>query len=136
MQVTLPEDLSVRLQQLSIQRRQSIEQIVADQLRMTLDDQLTQLPLAEQIELQALHYLSDDAVRVIAAEQMPKSFRQRMTQLMKRNSQATMTLEEREELTALVERGDQLMFRKAEAINLLRQRGYVVSIQDFAPAHA
>lgn len=75
MQVTLPDDLSARLQQLSVQRQQSIEQIVADQLRMTLDEQLAQLSLTEQVELHALHYLSDDAVRVIAAEQMPKSFR-------------------------------------------------------------
>jgi hypothetical protein len=31
----------------------------------------------------------------------------------------------------LAEQGDQLMFRKAEAIKLLHQRGYTISTKDF-----
>lgn len=38
---------------------------------------------------------------------------------------------EHHELTLLVERGDQLMLRKAEALRLLHERGYCHFIQKF-----
>ena len=112
MQITLPDDLSVRLHQLATQHRQPFEQYVADHLRLTLADDLTQLPLAEQAELQALRRLSTDALRTIAAEQMASSAKERMGKL---------SSAERHELTMLVERGDQLMLRKAEAVRLLHR---------------
>jgi hypothetical protein len=46
------------------------------------DDDLAQLPAAEQAELQALHQLADDALRAVAAEQMATSAKERMAQLM------------------------------------------------------
>ena len=55
MQITLPDDLSVRLHQLAAQQRQPFEQFVADHLRLVFDVRLAQLPSAEQAELQALH---------------------------------------------------------------------------------
>ncbi len=39
MQITLPDDLSVRLHQLAAQHQQPFEQYVADHLRLTLDDE-------------------------------------------------------------------------------------------------
>ena len=128
MQITLPDELSVRLHQLAAQRRQPVAQFVVDQLRTTLDDRLAQLPSAEQAELQALRYLSDDALRAIAAKQMVATDQARMAQLMKRNNRDKLSPLEQNELTTFVDRGDQLMLRKAEAIELLHQRGYTVSL--------
>lgn len=135
MQITLPDDLSVQLRQLAVQRRQPFAQFVVDQLRITVDDRLAQLLSAEQAELQALRYLSDGALRAIAAEQMVVAEQTHMTQLMEHNNRSKLSPAEQNELATLVERGDQLMLRKAEAIKLLYQRGYPVSTKDFMPSY-
>lgn len=136
MQITLPDDLSVQLHQLAAQQRQPFDEFVADQLRLTVDDQFAQLPLTEQAELQALRYLSDDALRTIAAEQMASAVQKRMAELMEHHRGRKLSPAEQQELATLVERGDQLMLRKAEAAKLLHQRGYTFSSKDFAPSYA
>jgi hypothetical protein len=127
MQIHIPDSLSSRLRQLSAQRKQSVEKIVTDRLFTSLDDELAGLPTAEQAELRALYYLSDDALRAIAAEQMSSSNQKLLAQLMERNSRGKLGKEEQNILEALVERGDQLMLRKAEASAILIQRGYTGS---------
>lgn len=59
---------------------------------------------------------------------MNTSSRERMAQLMEWNDRGKLSPAEQTELSTLVERGDQLMLRKAEAIRLLRQREYASSI--------
>jgi hypothetical protein len=49
---------------------------------------------------------------------------------MERNSQGALTEDEQETLEALVERGDQLMLRKAEAAAILVHRGYAGTAAD------
>jgi len=71
-----------------------------------------------------LHHLSDDALWTIAREQMPEDVQARAHALMDKNSPSIMADEEHGELEHLVERGDRLMLRKAEAAALLRKRGY------------
>jgi hypothetical protein len=124
MQIHIPENLSTRLRLLAVRRQQPVEKIVADRLFTALDDELDSLPSAEQVELRALHHLSDDALRAIAAEQMSATNQTLMSQLMKRNSEGTLHQAEQEMLAALVERGDQLMLRKAEAAAILVHRGH------------
>ena len=136
MQITLPDDLSVRLHQLAAQRRQPFEQFVTDHLRSALDDRLAQLSSAEQAELQALRQLSDDALWTIAAEQMAATVQERMAQLMEYNNHSKLSPVEQHELATLIERGDRLMLRKAEAVKLLHQRGYPVSTKDLIPSYA
>lgn len=123
MQITIPENLSTRLRQLAARRRQPVESIIEDRLFTSLDDELDNLPTDEQAELRALHHLSDDALRAIAAEQMTSVNQAQMEQLMTRNSKGGLSREEQKMLAALVERGDKLMLRKAEAAAILVQRG-------------
>lgn len=130
MQIQIPENLSTRLRLLAVRRQQPVETIVADRLFTALDDELDSLPSAEQAELRALHHLSDDALLAIAAEQMSANNQALMAELMGRNSQGTLSQEEQMALAELVERGDQLMVRKAEASAILVHRGYVGSIND------
>jgi len=88
---------------------------------------MTTLPLLPpdiQAELDALKKLSDDALWTIAREQMSDDVQTRAHDLMMRNTQGTITDAEYEELQKLVDRGDRLMLRKAEAAGLLRERGY------------
>lgn len=130
MQIIIPENLSARLRQLAARRQQSVETIVTDRLFTALDEELDRLPTGEQAELRALHHLSDDALRAIASEQMTSVNQARMGQLMDRNSKGALSQKEQEMLIALVERGDQLMLRKAEAAAILKQRGHTDSFKE------
>jgi hypothetical protein len=58
---------------------------VTDLLFTALDDELDSLSTAEQVELRALHYLSDDALRAMATEQMTAENQTLMAQLKLQN---------------------------------------------------
>jgi len=124
MQIQLPENLSSRLRQLAARRQEPVEKIVEERLFTALDKELDELPTAEQAELRALHHLSDDALRAIAGEQMSADNQAQISQLMNGQSKGTLTQDQQELLAALVDRGEQLMLRKAEAAAILVRRGY------------
>lgn len=130
MQIQLPENLSSRLRQLAARQQEPVEKIVEDRLFTALDKELDELPTAEQAELRALHHLSDDALRAIAGEQMSAENQAQISQLMDAQSQGALAPEELKTLTALVERGEKLMLRKAEAAAILVQRGYEGTLTD------
>ena len=130
MQIQIPENISTRLRKLAARRQQPVEEIVSDRLFTALDEELDSLPSAEQAELRALHHLSDDALRAIAAEQMSSSNQLLMARLMERNDRGEITEEERKVLEELVERGDQLMLRKAEAAAIIVNRRYSGDVSD------
>ena len=136
MQITIPENLSTRLRQLAAQRRQPVETIIEARLFTALDDELDNLTTVEQAELRALQHLSDDALRAIASEQMTSVNQALMSQLMDRNSKGKLSQDEQETLTALIDRGDQLMLRKAEAVAILVQRGYAEPPEELMTPHA
>jgi hypothetical protein len=91
------------------------------------------LPSDERAELQAMSYLSTDALWTIAREQMQPDLQHAMAQLMDKNSQGTITEDEFRDLSALVERGQRLTLRKAQAMKLLLDRGYSVSLDVLKP---
>lgn len=136
MQITLPENLSIRLRQLAARRQRPIESILVDRLFTALDDELDNLPTDEQAELRALHHLSDDALRAIAAEQMSSVNQARMGELMVQNSKGELNEDGQEILVTLVERGEQLMLRKAQAAAILVQRGAADSSVKLMTPHA
>lgn len=130
----VPEDLSVRARQIAEMLAQPVEQVLLDHLK-TLSAPLPELPPDAQAELDALHQLSDDALWTIARAQMPEDVQARAQALLEKNSCGVITDEEHAELETLVERGDQLMLRKAEAAALLRARGHPFTPKDFKPKH-
>ena len=130
----VPEDISVRARQIAETVAQPVEQLLLDHLK-TLAAPLPVLPPDTQAELDALQHLSDDALWTIAREQLPEDVQARAHVLMDRNSRGVMTDEEYAELEKLVERGDRLMLRKAQAAALLRKRGHTLTQKDFLPQH-
>ena len=130
----VPEDISVRAREIAETVAQPVEQLLLDHLK-TLAPPLPVLPPDTQVELAALHHLSYDALWTIAREQMPEDVQARAHALMDKNSGNVMTDEEHAELEKLVERGDRLMLRKAEAAALLRKRGYTFTQKDFLSKH-
>jgi hypothetical protein len=125
--LNLPDDLSAIIRQIAETKSQPVEQVLLEHLK-TLTAAQPSLPLDVQAELDALEHLSDDALWTIAHEQMPADIQARAHELMDKR---LLTNEEQVEIDDLVERGDRLMLRKAEAADLLRQRGYPFAQSDF-----
>lgn len=132
--LVLPDDISDRARTISETTSKPVEQVLIDHLK-TLATPLPELQPAEQVELDALHHLSDDALWTIAREQMPDEAEARAHELMDRNSLGTLLATEQVELETFVERADRLMLRKAEAAAILRARGYPFAQKDFKPPH-
>lgn len=112
---------------------QSIEVILQQRLEDILP--LPLLPPDEEAELAALRLLSDEVLWTLAAEQMPHVQQERLTTLLSLNKHNTMSDAEQKEMDDLLQRGDKLMVRKAEAAGILTERGYKVSPKDLASSH-
>jgi hypothetical protein len=130
----VPEDIAARARQIAEAIAQPVEQLLLDHLK-TFVAPLPVLPPDTQAELDALQHLSDDALWTIAREQLPEDVQARANTLMDKNSRNVMTDEEHAELETLVERGDRLMLRKAQAAAMLRKRGHTLTQKDFLPQH-
>jgi len=126
--LSVPEDVTDRARRIAEATDQPVEQVLLDYLH-TLPAPV--LPPDEQAELDALRFLSDDALHTIAREQMPDDAQSRAATLLDKNSRGIISDAEHFELERLVERADRLMLRKAEAAHLLIQRGVPFLSQDF-----
>lgn len=91
------------------------------------------IPTEERAELHALSHLSDEKLWTTMREQMQQAKQQLLSILMDKNSQGTISVEEFKKLTELVEDGQRLTLRKAEAMRLLMDRGYKISLDDMRP---
>jgi hypothetical protein len=131
--ISIPSSLYEKAQRLAQQTSQSVDNIICTRLEGALDQPMLDLPSDERAELQAMSYLSTDALWTIAREQMQPDLQHTMTQLMDKNSQGTITEDEFRDLSALVERGQRLTLRKAQAMKLLLDRGDSVSLDVLKP---
>jgi hypothetical protein len=130
----VPEEISARARQIAKIMALPVEQVLLNHLK-TLSAPLPVLPPDAQAELDALHHLSDDALWTMSHAQMPEEVQARAHILLEKNSLGVITDEEHAELEALVERGDRLMLRKAEAAAMLRARGYPFTPEDLKLQH-
>ena len=108
--------------------------VLLQQLQDAFTESLPNLAPEEQRELDALTYLSDDALWTIAREQMPPQRQTRLHALMEANSRGTLDDAQRAELETLVAQGQRLSLRKAQAAALLTERGYRVTREAIAAA--
>jgi len=130
--VTIPEALYVKAQQAAELNAQRVDDFIRERLEQSLADSRSDLPADERAELSALAHLSDDALWTIAREQMASTKQTRLSALMDENSDGSITATEYAELEQLVEQGQRLMLRKAEAMKYLLERGYTVTLDDLA----
>jgi hypothetical protein len=131
--ISIPNSLYEKAQRLAKQTSQSVDDIICTRLEGALDQPMIDLPSDERAELQAMSYLSTDALWTIAREQMQPDLQHSMSQLMDKNSQGTITENEFRDLSALVERGQRLTLRKSQAMRLLLDRGYSVNLDALKP---
>jgi YD repeat-containing protein len=131
--VDLPESVFDPIRRIAEAKDQSVAEIVVDQLRSVLSVPMPSLPADEESELVAFKFLSDDTLLNIVREQMLRPDQEQMQVLMDRNNFGTITPQEYDQLSNLVERGQRLMLRKAWAAGVLMERGHNISAQDFTP---
>jgi hypothetical protein len=131
--ITIPGKLYDKARRIAEIGSQDVDDVILARLEESLDDNLLDLPEVEQLELHALAYLSNDTLWTIAREQMPAAKQERMQPLMDRNTLGTITSEEYHELEQLVEDGQRLMTRKAEAMKHLLNRGYKITLEALKP---
>lgn len=130
--ITIPEALYDKARRLAEAQSENIDKVIQVSLENALDNPRSLLPREELAELEALRFLSDDALWTIAREQMPQAKQAIMQSLMDKNTVGTITEEEHQQLSDLVEQGQRLTLRKAEAMKLLIERGYPVTLDDLA----
>ena len=134
--ISIPNTLYEKAQRLAKQTSQSVNDVICTRLEGALDQPMLALPSDERAELRAMSYLSNDALWTIAREQMQPDLQHAMSQLMEKNSKGTITDHECRDLSALVERGQRLTLRKSQAMKLLLERGYSVSLDMLKPIDA
>ena len=130
---SVPDYVYERIQTIADKTRQSFDQVLRQHLLESFALPLPTLEPEEEAELSALAQLSDDALLTIAREQMPEALQARMQALMDLNNLGPITSDEYQELEKLVERGQRLMLRKAEADVILRRRGHKLMSKDLHP---
>jgi hypothetical protein len=125
--LTIPETVYTRAQEMAEHTAQPVEEVLLSSLVEVFDD-ANRLPPDEQAELEALAHLSDDTLWTIAAERMPAAQQERLSLLLALNKRGVLSEAEDAELDNLLERGDRLTLRKAEAAVILTRRGYQVDL--------
>ncbi|MBK8024960.1 MAG: hypothetical protein IPK19_26970 [Chloroflexi bacterium] len=132
--ISIPDTLYEKARLVAEQTSRRVDDVIRTRLEGALDAPPFDLPEGERDELKAMHYLSDDALWTIARERMHRTLQERMADLMTRNTRGTITESEYAELAELVERGNRLTLRKAQAMKYLTERGYLLSVDDLKPA--
>jgi hypothetical protein len=132
--ISIPSTLYEKAQRVAQQTSRQVDEVIRTRLEGALDEPSFNLPADERDELKALAYLSDDTLWTIAREQMPSVLQERISVLLTKNKRGTITDSEHTELVGLVERGDKLTLRKAQAMKYLMDKGHSISLDDLKPA--
>ncbi len=130
----IPNHVYDRAHRIAQERSISVEAVMLRQLEEAFAEPLPRLPAGEQHELDALVRLCDDALWTIARERLPKGRQTRMATLMDENSRGQLDRVHRLELEELVQQGQRLSLRKAQAAALLTERGHAVSPEEMLSA--
>ncbi len=127
--LTISQNAYTRARQFADNTAQPVERILASSLEQAFDTD-SDLPPDEQAELAALSSLSDDTLWTIAAERMPATQQERLSLLLVLNKRGVLSDAEVAELDNLLERGDKMTLRKAEAALILIRRGHRVDMKE------
>lgn len=121
--IELPEPIFRQLARIAEATQQPIETLVAQSVISNLPPSADNAAPELQPEFLRMQTLSNEELIAIAQSQIDSIQRDRHTELLEKNSETALTLEERQELSALRQVADHLMLRKTYAWSLLRWRG-------------
>jgi hypothetical protein len=121
--IDLPEAVYRQLVRIADTTHQSVETLVAQSVISNLPPSIDGASPELQPELLRMQSLTSEELRAIAQAQVDPHQVERHTELLVKNEEGSLNVNERQELSALRQSTDYLMLRKAYAWSLLRWRG-------------
>lgn len=121
--VELPESTFEYLQQVASVSQLPLDQLARQSIEGNLPPSVANAPAEIQAELLSMQALTLAELRRIAHSRLTAAKQARHLELLEKNSENSITPDERQELASLRLDADRLMLRKARAWSLLRWRG-------------
>ena len=131
--IELPENIFRQLVRIAEATHQPIEALVAQSVISNLPPSVDRATPELQPEFLRMQTLNTEELTTIEQSQIDPTQHDRQIALLEKNSEATLTPEERQELSTLRQTSDHLMLCKAYAWSLLRWRGQAISVLEELP---
>ena len=122
----LPEGLYIRLQQAAQATHHSLDDVLLRAVQVGSPPRWDDAPAEFQSDLATLDRLDDEGLWSIARSRKTERDMQRYQELLDKNANDVLSVDERDELVRLRVEFDRFMLRKAHAAALLRWRGHRV----------
>jgi predicted transcriptional regulator len=122
--IEIPAALYRRLERVAALTHRALDELVQQALEAGVPPLPEDLSASQQASLQALESLSDETLWQIARAKVSAEAADRHAALLERNSEGTLSADERQMLDQLRQTVDSLMLRKAYAYVLLKWRGH------------
>ncbi|MBI4787110.1 MAG: hypothetical protein HY782_08705 [Chloroflexi bacterium] len=124
--IQLPEETLVRYQRGARAARKVLEEFLVERLKDVAPPLADTLPSPLREELRELETTDDQTLWSIAHSQLPPNRQRLYNRLLRKNSQGTITVQEKHKLTVLGDEARRLTLKKAHAYLLLKWRGHSV----------
>ncbi|RLT34506.1 MAG: hypothetical protein DWI57_16455 [Chloroflexi bacterium] len=125
--ITLPETIVRRLRQAAQSMQVSIGDVLAQTIQGNLPPALVDLPDDMQKESILLQNADNATLWRIARESLPAAQQEMLEELLERNREETLSVQEAEKLAHLREIIDRLVMRRSYALALLKWRGHTIT---------
>ena len=122
----LPDETLQRYQRGATAARKLLEEFLVERLMEAVPPLADDLPSPLHEELEALEQLDNDALWQVARSRLSPALQRQYSRLLTKNSQGTITEQEKETLHTLGEQARLLTLKTAHAYMLLKWRGHRV----------
>jgi hypothetical protein len=131
--ITLPDDVYRRLQQMADATRRPMEAVVIQSIQGNLPPSADDLSPDLRSELSALQDLSDAELWSLAREPLPAEQWRHHQRLLRKHATGALTAREQQDLDQLRDTTDRAVLRRSYALALLKWRGYSLPALDVLP---
>ena len=126
----LPDETLHRCQRGATAARKLLEEFLVDRLVEAVPPLANDLPSPLHEELEALEQLDNDALWQVARSRLSPTLQRQYSRLLAKNSQGTITEQEKETLRTLGEQARLLTLKTAHAYMLLKWRGHRIPLPE------
>ena len=128
--IDLPDPIYRQLQQTARRTKRRLEDVLLQTIAGNLPPGTEDAPLDMQAELQALQWIDDNDLWVVARSKISPEQQARQEFLLAQNQRGALSPDERAELDRLGDTIDRLTLKKAYAYAVLRWRGFPLPALD------
>jgi len=122
--ISLPKTIYRRLQYAAKSAGRPIHELAAQSVREILPPVMDAIPLRFRDNLRDMEKLADGELWSIARSRVDEKHQRQLRRLLRKNSEGTLTEDERKNLEEFRNAADLVMLRKAYAFLLLKWRGH------------